>query len=46
MPYIYLHFTELKAHTLLDISPEILHFYGIVLKTLDKPINLNLDVLD
>ena len=26
--------------------PEILHFYGIILKTLDKPINLNLNVLD
>ena len=26
--------------------PQILHFYGIILKTLDKPINLNLNVLD
>ena len=26
--------------------PEILHFYGTILRTLDKPINLNLNVLD
>ena len=37
---------KLKAHKILDPSPEILHFYGIILKTLDKPINLNLNVLD
>ena len=37
---------ELKAHPLSETPPEILHFYGIVLKMLDKPINLNFSVFD
>ena len=38
--------TKLKANTPLDTSHEILHFHGIVLKTLDKPNNLNANVVD
>ena len=40
------YFTEFKAHTRLDTSPETLLFYGIILKTLDKSINPNPNVLD
>ena len=37
---------NLKLTHLWIHPPEIPHFYGNVLKTLDKPINLNTNVLD
>ena len=38
--------TELKIQKLHDTTPEIPHFYGIVLRTYDKSVNINPSILD